>query len=716
MRTNIPQRAGFFLTLRARGHLQPSGWLLLGVTTAYMVLYFIWFLLLQTNTASNTDIGNLFPLPLNLGGTVLAWRIATRQYNHVRIQWAWTAFAVSLLLMLAGNVLYLAYEWNGGTAPFPSLCDALYLMGYVFMIIGLVSFGSLQQSNLNRIPFWLDFSVVAVGTSMALWAFVLEPIFAVQPPSLLEGVVAFGYPIGDILILFGIFTVLLRRPPATSALAVNLLILAFFITAIADLIYLRQALDNTYQSGTWLDSSWMVYYLFAMWAAVVQFYRLPMALEATPAPQSPRIWLPYPAMLVGYSSLFVVAASILTSKIGVMIMCSVGLTSLVITRQIIAVRADLATQAKASAVAADLDRAHADLARQRVELALHQSEAGRRALFDALPDTVLWLNPAGVILEARVAQDDTLGLSQRNLRGTMLTTLFVPIASERLLVQIAQTVDSRAGQVAEYKRATITGRDIEARTFLNAEEVVMIIRDISERARVEQLKNEFVSIVSHELRTPLTSIRGSLGLISGGVTGEIPEQARQMIGIAHANSERLVRLINDILDIQKIEAGAMTLHVQPLHLQSLIERTIADNTAFAAQFNVTLALHSASEAVWVQADVDRLVQVFTNVISNAVKFSPAHAVVAIHVRREGNKACVAISDCGPGIPEAFHSQLFHKFAQADSSDSRRKTGSGLGLSIAKALIEQFAGTISFTSTLGCGTTFVVSLPEYAHDG
>ena len=241
---------------------------------------------------------------------------------------------------------------------------------------------------------------------------------------------------------------------------------------------------------------------------------------------------------------------------------------------------------------------------------------------------------------------------------------------------------------------------------------VITFKDITERKKIDRMKNEFISTVSHELRTPLTSIRGSLGLVAGGVAGAIPPQAKTMIDIAHKNSERLVRLINDILDIEKIESGKMVFDLKPQELMPLVEQAIEANHAYAEQFGVTIVLRHAKPGAMVNVDADRLTQVLTNLLSNAAKFSPRNAPVEVAVSRRDGALRVAVTDHGPGIPAEFHDRIFQKFAQADSSDTRQKGGTGLGLSISKAIVERLGGQIGFTTALGGGTTFYVDLPEW----
>ena len=234
--------------------------------------------------------------------------------------------------------------------------------------------------------------------------------------------------------------------------------------------------------------------------------------------------------------------------------------------------------------------------------------------------------------------------------------------------------------------------------------------DITLRKRAEQIKNEFISTVSHELRTPLTSIRGSLGLLAGGVAGEMPERAKALIEIANNNSERLVRLINDILDIEKIESGNMRFDMTRQRALPLVEQAIAATRDYAAQFHVKLALAQDAQDAEVVADGDRLVQVIVNLLSNAVKFSPAGGTVQVRLAQRPGCVRLTVADRGQGIAAEFRERIFQKFAQADSSNTRQKGGTGLGLSISRAIVERHQGRIDFDSQPGEGTEFHVELP------
>jgi signal transduction histidine kinase/DNA-binding response OmpR family regulator len=226
-----------------------------------------------------------------------------------------------------------------------------------------------------------------------------------------------------------------------------------------------------------------------------------------------------------------------------------------------------------------------------------------------------------------------------------------------------------------------------------------------------RMQREFISTVSHELRTPLTSIRGSLGLLVSGAVGVVPERAQPLLRIAKNNCERLVLLINDLLDSEKIDSGNMRFDMVMQPLQPLIQQALSMTQAFADQYQVSLRSDCSDTPVWVTVDSDRMLQVLINLISNACKFSSPGAEVLIQMQvQDDNRTRVAVIDRGPGIPVAFRSRIFQKFSQADSSDTRVKGGTGLGLSISQALIQHMHGEIGFISEVGQGSEFFFVLP------
>ena len=240
--------------------------------------------------------------------------------------------------------------------------------------------------------------------------------------------------------------------------------------------------------------------------------------------------------------------------------------------------------------------------------------------------------------------------------------------------------------------------------------LVFLTREERRRRKAEGAKDEFLAIVSHELRTPITSIMGSLGLMANEVAGTLPERARQLASLALANGERLLLLVNDLLDIQRIEAGKLDIDRQPIELNALVRDCLEHNRAYADKFGSHFVLHDTAPGIMIDGDPQRLAQVLDNLLSNAAKYGREQDEVTVRITRDEGWARVSVEDHGPGIPEAFRAHIFGKFSQGDASHRRRRDGTGLGLFIARSLIEQHDGRMGFDSTPGEGSTFFFELP------
>ncbi|MBA3946585.1 MAG: CHASE3 domain-containing protein [Herpetosiphonaceae bacterium] len=353
-------------------------------------------------------------------------------------------------------------------------------------------------------------------------------------------------------------------------------------------------------------------------------------------------------------------------------------------------------------------------ARMQAEEELRQRLAQHRALLSAIPDLMLRYNQQGTCLDYKPFTAGGFSLPSKVI-GTTIRELLPPKVAAIIQAAVEQVLTMGDQLSLDFEYTTPSGcTDYEARFSPCGDgEVVCLIQDISDRKAVERMKNEFVSMVSHELRTPLTSIRGSLGLLAGGVTGPLSPPAQTMIAIAHTNSERLVRLINDILDIDKIESGNMVFELQPLRLAEVVNQAIESTCGYAEQFDVHFQLQAPDAELRVMADADRLTQVLTNLLSNAAKYSPHGEVVEVGILQQGALVRVTVADHGPGISPEFEHRIFQKFAQADSSATRQKGGTGLGLSISKAIVERLDGHLGFTSVINRGSTFYLELPVVA---
>lgn len=344
-------------------------------------------------------------------------------------------------------------------------------------------------------------------------------------------------------------------------------------------------------------------------------------------------------------------------------------------------------------------------------------ESGRKlTLFvEASPIAVFEVDQDGTILELNPAAENLFGLSVTESLGRSLPRTLIPDDEPTLSPAWWKEYVAKL-EPASGLRARVLRRDgIElivdfslTPLVSHSGELLSIIvqgRDVTQQLESERLKKEFTSTLSHELRTPLTSIIGSLQLVNTGVMGDVDAELIELTEIAERNAQRLLDLINDLLDIEKIESGKFTVYPEVLSLDELVKEALVLNGGFADRYQVRLQVLGTLPAVKVSADRKRTLQVMTNLISNAAKFSSEGSTVDVSMEVRDGVARVNVHDRGPGIPESFRPRIFGRFAQADMTATRHKGGSGLGLAICKRLIEMMSGRIGFDDRDGGGTTF-----------
>lgn len=351
--------------------------------------------------------------------------------------------------------------------------------------------------------------------------------------------------------------------------------------------------------------------------------------------------------------------------------------------------------------------------RKRHQQELQESEQRFRTLAEAAFEAIV-IHNNGTIIEANKAATELFQYRYDELIQSNIFDLIQDSQKHIVAQKTLRLSEEPYETTCVRKDGTFFDVEVQARyvPYQGGMFRVAAIRDISERKKIERLKNEFVSTVSHELRTPLTSILGSLGLIVGGALGELPEKARNMIDIAHKNSQRLVLLINDLLDIQRIESGKMAFTFGKVGITVLIDTALKGIEAYAKQFDITVEPEIPAIDISVYGDSNRLIQVLNNFLSNAIKFSPKGETVTLRVQQKNDTVRISVIDNGPGIPDEFRKTIFQRFAQADSSATRKSGGTGLGLSIAKAIVEKHGGNVGFDSVLGGGSTFWFDLKVY----
>lgn len=354
----------------------------------------------------------------------------------------------------------------------------------------------------------------------------------------------------------------------------------------------------------------------------------------------------------------------------------------------------------------------------QAETAMQDSEARLRALFE--------LSPVGIALNdysdgTFLDVNEALLTSTGYTREAFLRLNYWQITPQEYLPYKEATGESlrttgRYGpiekEIIDAKGDTIPVRlsGVLIRDRTGRKLIWSIIEDVREQKRVERLKQEFISTVSHELRTPLTAIAGSLSLVKSGVLGTLPPEVLNLVTIAHDSSQRLTLLINDLLDMDKLIAGKMTLALQKLDAAQLIERAVRENQPYADKYSVQLNYVGPTNPILVTADEQRFIQVMTNLLSNAAKFTADNSTVEISVETLEDHLRICVRDQGMGIPPEFQDKIFSQFSQADASDTRRRGGTGLGLAISKRLVEMMNGHIGYETTQGQGTCFYFDLP------
>lgn len=343
------------------------------------------------------------------------------------------------------------------------------------------------------------------------------------------------------------------------------------------------------------------------------------------------------------------------------------------------------------------------------------------SILDAAVEAIVIINQNGDIERANPAACRLFKISESDLLGTNLAYI-IPLLHDLLFTPEGEYNELATRSIWKARETTGICSDkskvpIEigvSRVDLPDRRIyTCLIHDITARKKVDKLKDEFVSTVSHELRTPLTSISGALGLLVGGAIPNVPVKAVDLLVIAKNNAERLGRLVNDILDIEKLEFGKLQLDITDCEANDLMRQAIEQNAGYAIKYGVHLALNNSDISglnITLLVDSDRFLQVMSNLISNAVKFSQMDGVVTVYAKVEADHITFYVEDEGTGIPEEFRSKIFQKFAQADSSDTRKRDGTGLGLSISRVIVERMGGTLDYTSEINKGTVFFFSIP------
>ena len=627
-----------------------------------------------------------------------AWRASRRCEGFPTLRRFWLFLAGAWAAELVADLIFAVYVVGFSSNAYPSLADPFYLAFYPLLLVALVQIPTGVRSHQQRVRMLLDSATIVVGGGAAVWYFVLGPTVTQGGQPFLATVVSVAYPVGDLVLLAALGVVTLRRSPTALQAPLALIAVGLLASIFADMLYGAGTLNGTYQPGDPVDTLYLLITIPFALAAVLQ---RPMRAGEPAGRVTGSAELSHPARMPVLSMTLGFGIVIATQRHEQFFPALSLLFFALVLAGLVAVRQYIAQQEL-----------------QRTAVALRESERRYRAIFDNAAVGITYTDLKGpTILDANSTFARMVGSTPEQLRGQDYTQIAQPQyrGADRALAQAIQ--DGEVGRLQQelgYLAADGSKRwAMLSVSVLNDEHgtpsrVVGIFEDITMRKHAEQIKDEFVSIVSHELRTPLTSIRGSLGLLQGGVMGELPDEALHMLTIAVANTDRLVRLVNDILEFERLDSGSTQLQTIAVPARQLITTSIQVIEGIANQANVTT--ETTIDDITVNADPEKIIQTLTNLLGNAIKFSSPGATVTITATRQQNHATFSVHDTGRGIPKDQLQTIFERFSQVDASDAREKGGTGLGLAIAQEIIEHHHGRIWATSTPQQGTTFSFTLP------
>ena len=642
---------------------------------------------------------------LVISGVALAGSCRYRYHRSTgRRQQAWLLFGCAALGAAAGNLWVTVTDLVDADA-LRVVGDLLLLVSLLLVVVALAIYpsGPRRPTDLFRVV--LD-GVVLAGSILLILSNTLIPRIAEQP-SAASFAVALS-PVIDIVLVTVAWLMFLRstrrdRPALALAAA------GFALFAISDISATVRRSEDGFTFGTVVDLGWIAGYTVLAFAV-----RWSPSTEETQQPERPHRRSPIAGTLLMFSVFF--AAGSLT-------LYAVSDGDVSTTVVILLGGVLIAITARQVLLLVDNDRLRASLEQRVIERSTELAEVTQRTdlLVDSVEDGVYGVDSQGRVTFVNPAGARLLGSRRGALLGQYAHEAFHshPLA-DCYLRTIQRNGLAITGIDDAYRSSDGRQVPVEVSASPMADPrgegssvrgVVVVFRDVTRRREVDRMKNEFVSLVSHELKTPLTAIRGSLGLLAGGALGELAPPATRMVEIALESSERLTRLINEILDMERIESGSMPMQIGAHDVTSLLAAAHDQVQVLAGGAGIVVDVDAASGQV--VADADRVVQTLINLVGNAIKFSPPGSAVTLSAVPDGNVVLFSVRDQGRGVPENRLEVIFERFEQVDSSDAREKGGTGLGLSISRSIVERLGGRIWAENNLEGGSTFSFTLPEAA---
>jgi PAS domain S-box-containing protein len=621
------------------------------------------------------------------------------------------------VLVVAGCVLLFGNTWSAvvGADPvsspslFSNVCIAAAL---VLSTFALAMFPGIRRRGADLLGMFLD-GIVAGGAFLLITsALVYSELLSSSAPDggAANRALALLFPALDVA-LVTVAVLLVVRASRGDRLMLGLVAAAFLMYAAADISFAVLTAEGTYRFGSLLDLGWIAGYLtlgLATW--------VPPRDESRA--QSDTAWF-RASDLVGTSLVFGILAMATVVQV-----VAAGTGGLQAAQSVLWVLIVVAAGARQLLLTADNNALRRGLERRVAEqtAGLRRLARQNEVLITSVGDGVYGVDAEGKVTFVNPSAAQMLGWRAEELRGRRAHDCFhatdadgVPMPYTGCYIyQAIAHGDLAMSEEDEYLRAdgSTFAVEITASPLIEDSEVrgaVVTFRDITQRREVERMKNEFLSVVSHELRTPLTSIRGSLGLLNGGRLGELPARAVPLVAVALQSSERLTRLINDLLDIERMESGAKPMELLAHDARALLTNAAGLIEGMAAQAGVEVVVGAAEGRVL--ADEDHIVQTLLNLLGNAIKFSDPGSVVRVDSQLVGADVHFRVSDDGRGIPADKLEVIFERFEQVDSSDTRQKGGTGLGLTICRGIVEKHGGRIWAESGLDRGATIHFTIPS-----
>ncbi|WP_265522361.1 response regulator [Oerskovia flava] len=611
-------------------------------------------------------------------------------------------------LLSAGGTVGLVGNLYSALLGDPTAGDAAYILALLLGIVGVASFPVVRPRGAELVRMLLD--GVVVGGSLLYVA-----LFAVFPGVLTDGGTGFerftalALPVVD-SVLATLAVLLITRSSRAERVPLVLVGAGFVLYALADLAFAILNAEGSFAFGSPVDIAWVGGYLAIALAA-----RHPAA-SGSPLREQRDAASPVAGTIVTFA-LFLAAALVRVSQVQDN---ALSLASTILWLLVLATVA-----ARQILLVVDNEALRQGLERRVQERTsqLHALARERERTLESVADGIYGVDADGRITFMNDAGARTLGYAPTDLVGVVAHEVVhakradgtsYPIAECYITEAVHEGITATAEEDT-YLRADgkevpveVTASPLRGDGVIHG--AVVVFRDVTQRREVDRLKDEFVSVVSHELRTPLTSIRGALGLLHGGALGTLPDQATRMVDIALDSSERLGRLIDDILDIERMDAGTSPLDVTDQDVAALVESALTQVRVVAEEADVEVRVIPTDARV--RADADRIVQTLINLLANAVKFSDAGSVVHVSCRSTGELVEVRVDDEGRGIPPEMLEPVFGRFEQVDASDARERGGTGLGLAISRSIVERHGGRIwAHSDGVGTGSSFFFTLPR-----